>query len=447
MTWTDVAIPALTRNPDNFDAGIPVRLTPNVSWRNSFASVIASGVDTEFWTLVCTGAGQGVSQSGGNLVMTTGTTVNSESIIRSKVSWQDPFIFRYMTMLSQRIANQSFFVELVDVIGDALAITISSATAVTVTIPNNPFTAANVGQSVYLGNYSGTGTFVPGRYAIASVTGNNVTFTVSGFSTGAGTVSVFGWNYHHFLYDGTTATTTKYDAQRRGWASGDTSMSMNTSASPGHIGQLFVDDSHAFVSDSLAASTTGYRWSARADRVMNLPGYDFPLYLQIRAVNGSSAPASTTTLTIGFVSMEEYVATPVIVNKIKDAGGYGNQQVFVSGTVTNSPTRPTTYSYTTTASTNATLISSTTTRVLTDIVISNPTATAAYVKLFVKTTAPTVGTDNPVIIIPVPANSTVQQAYPYGRVFAGLGFAVTGAIGPLDTSNTVAGVLISASFY
>lgn len=62
------------------------------------------------------------------------------------------------------------------------------------------------------------------------------------------------------------------------------------------------------------------------------------------------------------------------------------------------------------------------------------------------TEIPTVGTDVPVIIIPVPANSTVQQAYPWGRVFAGLGFAVTGGIASLDNTNAPAGVLISASY-
>ena len=55
--------------------------------------------------------------------------------------------------------------------------------------------------------------------------------------------------------------------------------------------------------------------------------------------------------------------------------------------------------------------------------------------------------DVPVIIIPVPANSTVQQAYPYGRAFSGLGIAVTGAIGSLDTTNAPAGVLISAGYF
>ncbi len=119
-----------------------------------------------------------VDQTGGNLVITTGTTARSETIIRSTEGWQGGIRLRARSTLSSRIINTNFFIELVDVIGDGLSYTISSATVIVVTFPSgHGFTAENVGQSMYLGLFSGTGTFLSGRYPIASVSGDNITFT------------------------------------------------------------------------------------------------------------------------------------------------------------------------------------------------------------------------------------------------------------------------------
>ena len=48
-----------------------------------------------------TGSGMAVSQSGGNLVITSGTTTNSETVIRSKV----PFTGSCLPVLSQSCRN------------------------------------------------------------------------------------------------------------------------------------------------------------------------------------------------------------------------------------------------------------------------------------------------------------------------------------------------------
>jgi hypothetical protein len=80
------------------------------------------------------------------------------------------------------------FAEGITIIGDKLLqitwkekvmheYTINSATSVTVTFPTtNPYTAANVGQSLRLSVIAGAAG-IPGRYAIASVSGLTVTFT------------------------------------------------------------------------------------------------------------------------------------------------------------------------------------------------------------------------------------------------------------------------------
>jgi len=279
-------------------------------FRTSFAKTL-SGIDSEVFEAIRVGAGQTVAQSSGNLVVTTGTTVNSETILRSKTNFVGNLISRIQTILSQRIANQTFFFELVDVIGDDLVAVASSATSLTVTIPNNPFTSENIGQSMYVGKLSGGLAGIPNRYAIASVSGNNVTFTVSGFTISSGTVSLFGWNYYHAAYSGTVATNGLYDSQRKGWNSGDSTVTLNSTSAPGTMLVMGNEDGNAWIADQLVASSAVTSITQRGSRVINLPDEFTNLYFQIRVLNGSVAPASSTTLTVGTISVENYSATPV----------------------------------------------------------------------------------------------------------------------------------------
>jgi hypothetical protein len=432
-------------------------------WRTTFANVIANNIDTQFWDLIRTGTGQTVNQTGGNLVVATGTTVNSETIIRSKTSFQTyTYLMSYGAILSQRIANQNFFMELVDVIGDNLAYTINSATSVTVTIPNNPFTSLNVGQGMYIGALSSVG--VPMRATIASVSGNNVTYTVAGWpASGTGTCSIFGWNYQQVLYDGTTATNCKYDAARKGWASGFTTATIQTTASPGHVAQIFQEETTSLFGDSLPASATAFQFTQRASRLQNIPNMDQQLYFQIRILNGTTAPASTTSLTVNFAALEALSVTPVVIENASQigagaampvqvmGGNLGTQAVSGSltsaGTTTNTPASPTNYNVVTTASTNAAAIKATAGS-LYEITVSNVTATALYVKFYNKATAPTVGTDVPILTIPAPANTTVS--FEFGstgkRFTTGIAIAATAAAAATDTGVSVAGVQINASY-
>lgn len=312
----------------------PVRPVPQTIWRTTFAQVLASGVDSSFFNTIQTGTSQTVSQSAGNLVLAANTTANSETILRSVQSFKDNIILKYQMLLSQRIVNNNFYVELVDVIGDGLATTVNSATSITVTIPNNPFTSANVGQSMFIGAVQNiSATAVPGRYSIASVSGNNVTFTVAGWpASGSGTVSLFGWNYHQVVYNGTTATNDFYDAQRRGWNSGYTTATINTTASPGHMGIIAQEDGVGAYLDQLVASSTLLQPTVRANRVIDLPDESVPLYVQIRSLNGSTAPASTTSATIGTLSVENYAPQAVTIHNSKVQGVSSALPVQISNT-------------------------------------------------------------------------------------------------------------------
>lgn len=422
--------------------------------RVGFAKAVTNNVDTSWGGIIGSIAtGMGVNQTGGNLVLTSGTTARSETIIRSLKQYIGGVRLRVRSTLSQRIVNNSFFVELVDVIGDNLAYNITSATTLVVTIPNNPFTAANVGQSVFAGNFVGTGTWLSGRYTIASVSGNDVTFTVASFAAGTGTLSLFGWNYYHLLYDGTTATNAKFDTQRRGYNTGDTTATINTTASPGHLAIITGNDMMSMLSDQLVASNTAVRHTVRASRDENVPD-DTSLYLQIRMANGSTAPATTTTWTIGMVAVSEFspldmtlqdlrqtTNTPIPVDILRSVG------LTTSTAVTSTPATGTTYNVVTTAAALAAAVKASAGN-LYEITLSNPTATAAYAKLYNKATAPAPATDVPVQTIPVPANSQVSVQYgAVGKRFAtGIAIGVTAAIGATDTAATVAGIQINATY-
>ena len=119
----------------------------------------------------------------------------------------------------------------------------------------------------------------------------------------------------------------------------------------------------------------------------------------------------------------------------------------VSGTVTITNPTGTTYNVVTAASTNSAVVKATA-GMLYEITISNPTATAAYVKLYNKAAAPTVGTDVPVLTQAVAAGATVALNFgQVGKRFAtGIGIACTAAAAASDTGVSVAGIQINATY-
>lgn len=293
-----------------------VRALPQHVSRIGFAKAIASGVDTEFFATPTIGAGMAVSQSGGNLVITAGTTARSETIIRSLASWKGGIRMRARVTLSQRIANQHFIIEMVDVIGDGLSYVINSATSITVTIPNNTYTAQNVGQSMTIAGFAGTGTFLSGRYPIASVSGNDVAFTVSGFAAGSGTCSLFGMNFYRLLYDNVSGTQMQFQTARNGYGNAALTPSINTTNSPGHLVIVTGNDLMAALHDQLTASTAAVQAALRATQVENIPD-DKNLRLQVRVLNLGTAPASGTTFTIGLLSISNYANQDVNIQDIR----------------------------------------------------------------------------------------------------------------------------------
>lgn len=455
------AVDASSANP------IPVQEAAPFFWRVGFAEVGAGlqGLAASELTLVQVGAGMTVNQSGGNLLITTGTTANSETVLRSNMTFRGSVLSRYAAVLSQRIVNQTFRFELADLIGTGLAYTINSATSVTVTFPtNNPFAANTVGQFVRLSAISGAAG-IPGRYAIASVSGLTVTFTVAGWpATGTGTLTMYGHNWLANEYSGTAATNSSFDCQRRGWASGNTTATINTTASPGHVAQIAFDVQSASLGDALAASNTGYQWANRASRIANVPDEDIDLYFFIVVQNGSTAPASTTTLTVGFVQVEDQMRNKVRITSSDPVGSHPapvqivGGTTAVTGTVTanlgtgslaagtnaigdvggqyraNATGAATPHHIVSAATTNAAVVKASAGRVV-GWGLVNTTASYQYVKLHNSTTAPTAGA-GVVMTVAIPPNGVNNSPPSFAGIGFGTGIGRTIVTGSADTDAT-----------
>lgn len=79
---------------------------------------------------------------------------------------------------------------------------------------------------------------------------------------------------------------------------------------------------------------------------------------------------------------------------------------------------------------------------------SNPSAAAKFVRLFDKATAPTVGTDTPVLTIALAAGATATFSTEIGIAFAlGIGFDITGANGDADATAVAANDVTGALYY
>lgn len=478
LSALNTKIPAKqTGVPGANDEYLPIASIPAHQLRIGFDKVISNNVDTAQMTLLQTGSGQTVNQSGGSLVITTGITANSETIIRSVETVEASIVERWSALLSQRIANQNFYIELVDVIGDGLSYTLNSTTSMTITIPSNPFTSENVGQGFWVS----TNTLITAasqRVTIASVSGNNVTVTGAGWpASGSGLCDVFGWNYIQARYTGVTATNVDIDAQRNGWATGATTATINTTAST-HIGVFAVADGELVFMDQTNASATGLELTQRASRVRNVPDSDIPLYLQIRVLNGTTAPASTTTFTCGFVDIQHAATQSVALQNVAPMSSnsglpvnlVGSITQTVSGTVTanigtgslaagtnaigdvgiqyraNATGAATRTHLVSAANTNPTVVKASAGRLL-GVCLSNTNAAFRYVKFHNQTTSPTAGT-GVVQTIAIPPNNNVTFSFTGGIAFT-TGIALTCVTGAADTDATAVGAndIVGDIFY
>jgi len=452
--------------PFNNVSAPPVRPVGEDIWNVSFSDVGASVLSSELkpsgYPIV--GTGVTYSQATGNLAIVAGTTANAEFLARSVTSWQGALRLKFALVASQRIANNNLAVMLADLIGEGLSYAIVSSVLVDVAKTAHNYTAQNVGQFMNLGGVTGAAG-VPGRYAIASIPdANTIRFTVASWpGSGSGTLTLFGHSYVRNLFTSTTATAVDFDGQRRGWATGNTTATINTTASPGVVVHNELTGRELFLFDQLRASTTTPTVATRASRVENIPDDNLTLYAFVWSFNGTTNPATSTTWTISFMAVEKFANTPVYIQGSRANGAVNPrpvsfaaaQSVTQSGTWTAQPgntanttawlvsTRPTAsvtgantkHRLVTAATTNATSVKASAGMLYAMELVNNDASFPIFVKLYNKASAPTVGTDTPTETIRVNSGATVQLSWQNGNPFStGLAYAVTG--GQLDSDTT-----------
>ena len=459
-----------TRVLDNESSGSPVRAIGQEIWNVSFSQVGASVISDQFVTPQ-TGTGVSYSQASGALAIVAGTTANAEFFTRSTTTWRGAMRLKFSIVSSQRIANTNLAVMLADLVGEGLTVTINSATSITVAQAGHAFTSTSVGQFVQVGRIVGANG-VPGRYAIASVVaGVSYNLTVAGWpASGSCTATVFGHSYVRNLVTGTTATNINVDAQRRGWAQGDTTATINTTASPGTIITCELTGREVFWADQLRATTTTPTVAVRANRVENIPDDNLNLYLFVWSFNGTTAPASSTTWTISFCAIEKFANMPVYIQGNRAQGAMNPIPVQTQGTVATSFTQPALVAgsaligdvgqqyranatgaasgahLVSAATTNATIVKGSAGRVL-GWALANTNAAFRYVKLHNQTTTPTAGS-GVVRTIAIPPNSLAQMKLEGGIAFAtGIGLTTVTGSTDADTTAVGAGDIVGELFF
>ena len=448
-----------TRVLDNEASGAPVRAIGQEIWNMSFSEVGASVISDQFVTPQ-TGTGVSYSQANGALAIVAGTTTNQEFFTRSVQSWRGAMRLKFSIVAVQRIANNNLAVMLADLVGEGLTVTINSATSITVAQSGHAFTSTSVGQFVQVGRIVGAAG-VPGRYAIASVVaGVSYNLTVAGWpASGSCTATIFGHSYVRNLVTGTTSTAINVDAQRRGWAQGDTAATINTTASPGTIITCELTGREVFWADQLRATTTTPTVTLRANRVENIPDDNLNLYLFIWSFNGTTAPASSTTWTMSFLSIEKFANLPVYIQGNRAQGAMNPLPVIfptaqsvtpgalVAGSALigdvgqqyrGSATGAASGAHlVSAATTNATIVKGSAGRVI-GWALANTNAAWRYVKLHNQTTTPTAGT-GVVRTIAIPPNGLAQMKLEGGITFA-TGIGLTTVTGSADADTAAVGV-------
>jgi hypothetical protein len=363
------------------------------------------------WELVQTGSGMTISGPLGGAVagstpylnIASGTTID-KTILLSRAIFRTPVDVRFQITASQRIANNRLIVALVQCDEDGVLITDTTySTAVDLLNARNA-----VGQM-----YDGT-TATTGQLLVRA-SGSAIDQLANAFGTGFTTVAT--GTTPNFI----SATTYGFSVERD---------KINSRA----YGQNII-------------SNTGGQFGY--DRTIPNPS---ALYRLAVIVENNGVPASSTDWRIHLINVLDASALDV---SPRNAGTTDLSKAFsVTGALTTvstittsgTPTAPATpYILNSAASTNGALIL-TGTSGLHAFYATNTGTTPAFVKLYNKATAPTVGTDAPAMIIPVPAAvagvpgvATLPIGHNGFRFALGLGIAITGNVADNDTTPIGAG--------
>jgi hypothetical protein len=141
-----------------------------------------------------------------------------------------------------------------------------------------------------------------------------LTMTAKAWTADAtGTLTVYGHSALQVIHNGTSATAMWFDSIRRGWGSGDGTVTSDTTAAPGAMIDMHSDGRQAIFQTWSPATGTTATGTQRGSRQESIPPEDFPLYFFFSVFNGVSAPASSVTVTLGRFFVDQYSGETVTV--------------------------------------------------------------------------------------------------------------------------------------
>jgi hypothetical protein len=370
------------------------------------------------WELVQTGDGMTISGPLGGAVagsspylnIASGTTSGAMTVLLSRASFSAPVEVRYQISASQRIANNAFRIGFVEV-DDAGAVVVDTTYAAAPGVLN----ARNAVMQEMSGTTATTGTL------LVRVAASALSTLTTAFGTGFTTVAT--GSTPNFIVATTYGLMFERDRiNARAWGQ---NLSTNTG------GQFHYDRTIpnplrryklCMLLENTGVPASSTDWRVHLVNVMDAVRFDV-----------SPRAAGTN---------DQSKAFPVLMS-----GGTLTTLATVSNVTTaGTPAVPATpYFVNSEATTNGALIL-TGTSGLSALWATNTGAGAAFVKLYNKATAPTVGTDVPEMIIPVPAavggvpgTATLPMGFNSFRFPLGLGIAITGAVADTDTTAVAAG--------
>lgn len=356
----------------------PKSVTTNgTPFRDSFADAT---VNASLWASTV-GSGT-ISQSAGTLTLGSGTTANNVTSLLSTQTFILPSKVAIGLSLSQRIANQTFFVELVSVDDSGVPDGLETAGLV--------FDGTSVTQAKHqtktgglTANQSAASTY-PTTATPAKLFEIEASYDKVWFHGSAALDSAVGRTNSYRLQLRGPSPSANYKLQLR-WLNGATASASNTNALVTFLSVIEYEE--------LTTEVLGGRGTNAAGAAPS-----------VLVAGGSVGVNGSVT-----VSSQTFPAT-------------GGPALFTNNTGAATAVK----------ATGGTIYA---------IIANNTTAAARYVRLFQKATAPTLGTDVPSVVVTVPAGSSKEISYaPSGLLFgSGIGVAVTTDAAQLGSTAATAG--------
>ena len=378
--------------------------------------------ETGPWELVQTGSGMTLTAGLGGAVagavpylnIASGVTAGATTVILSRSTFKSPVEVRFQITASQRIANNTFRIGFVEVDDNGAVVTTPSIVAAP-----GLLNAANAA-------FSEMGSTVVTTGSVVTRAAGSAPFTLAA-AYGTGFTTLASGTGPNFIAATTYGITLERDR-------------VSTRAYPLNAG-----------------TNTGGQFIV--DQVIPSPEKSYKLAIIIE--NGAVAPATTTDWRLHLINIIDATRFDVSPRNPGTTDGSRSFATWLNGgtlgtlstlsalttiTTAGTPAAPATpYFVNSAATTNGALIL-TGTSGLQAFFATNTGATVAYVKLYNKATAPTVGTDVPEMIIPIPAATagvpgvvSVPTGFNAFRFALGLGIAITGGAADSDTTAVAAG--------